>query len=240
LRFAGEVLGVFALRFNGMHPVPAPLKRRKTMHDEAHTRQRRSLNIVSIALIFYFTTGVEFVQDGMVIRLQYEMVAYAFVWVAFFYFWWQFYRFGADVRRRWKMDFLYGLSKNEKYRSLFLQPEGVSENDPTVWAPSLHGEGFRRYLSWKEAYLVGVRTDDGKIQFAARSTFRDSINPVAQKWSVGPDTVIPLKWRKYFIPALKANLAAMTNKSATAWALPNFMACFALICGISSLITKFI
>jgi hypothetical protein len=212
------------------------------MSNEAFYRQRRSLNIISIALIFYFMTGVEFSQDGMVlnslaITIEHQVIAYAFVWIAFFYFWWRFYLFGEDVRRRWQMNFLYLLSKNEKYRSLYSQPEGVGQNEPTVWAPSLHGEGFRRYLSWEEAYLVGVRMDDGQIQLASPSTFRDSINPVMQKWSVGPDTIIPLKWRKYFLPALKANLSAMTSKSGTDWALPNFMACFALICGVVSLAT---
>jgi len=212
------------------------------MSNETFYRQRRNLNIISVALIFYFITGMEFSQDGMVlnslaITIHHEVVAYAFVWVVFFYFWWRFYLFGEEIRKRWQMNFLYELSKNEKYRSLYSQPEGVGQNEPTVWAPSLHGEGFRRYLSWEEAYLVGVKMDDGDIQFASVSTFRDSINPVMQKWSVGPDTIIPLKWRKYFLPALKANLSAMSSKSGTDWALPNFIAWVALICGVVSLAT---
>jgi len=208
------------------------------MSDEAFSRQRRSLNIVSIALIFFFTTGVEI--NSIAISLKYEVVAYTLIWIAFFYFWWRFYLFGENVRRCWKMDFLYELSRNKKYRNLYLQPEGASQNEPTVWAPSLHAEGFRRHLSWEEAYLIGIRTGDGEIQFAAPTTFSDSINPVMQKWSVGPETIIPLKWRQYCLPALKAILSAMTNQSGTEWALPNFLATFALICGISALIIKVI
>ena len=215
------------------------------MSDKAFIRQRRSLNIISIALIFYFTTGIEFSQGGLVfssvaISLKYEIVAYALIWIAFFYFWWRFYLFGDDARLSWKMDFLYELSRNKRYRSLYSQPEGASQSEPTVWAPALHAEGFRRYLSWHEAYLIGIRTDDGEIQFAAPKTFCESINPVMQKWSVGPETIIPLKWRQYCLPSLKAIVSAMTNKSGTEWALPNFLACFALICGISSLIIKVI
>lgn len=210
------------------------------MSNEAFFRQRRSLNIISVALIFYFIIGMEFSQEGialgsMAITIEHEVIAYAFVWIAFFYFWWRFYLFGEDIRRRWRMNFLYELSKNDRYRSLYAQPEGVGQNEPTVWAPSLHGEGFRRYLSWEEAYLVGVRTDDGQIQFASASTFGDSINPVMQKWSVGPETVMPLKWRQYFLPALKANLSAMATRSGTDWALPNFLAFSALACGIIAL-----
>ena len=210
------------------------------MSDKAFIRQRRSLNIISIALIFYFTTGIEFSQGGLVfssvaISLKYEIVAYALIWIAFFYLWWRFYLFGEDARRSWRMDFLYELSRNKKYRSLYSQPEGASQSEPTVWAPALHAEGFRRYLTWEEAYLVGVKMDNGHIQFASPSTFRDSINPVMQKWSVGPETVIPLKWRKYFLPALKANLSAMTTRSGSDWALPNFLACVALTCGVVSL-----
>lgn len=215
------------------------------MSDKAFNRQRRSLNIVSIALIVYFTTGVDFGQEALIIgsfsiRIQNEVIAYAIIWIAFIYFWWRYYLYGDHVQRRWKMDFLYELSKSKKYRSLYLQPEGESKDESTVWAPSLHGEGFRRYLAWDEAYLVGIRVGDDQIQFAELSTFRDSINPLTQKWSVGPETVIPLKWRKYILPAIKANISAMTNKSGTEWALPNFLACFALICGVSSLIIKFI
>jgi len=212
------------------------------MSSNAFNQQRRALNIVSIALIIYFITGVEFGQDAdvLAISIKYEVVAYAVIWIAFFYFWWRFHLFGEKVQRRWKMDFLYELSKNEKYRRLYSQPESEGQNEHMVWAPSLHGEGFRRYLTWEEAYLIGLKEADGKVQFADQSTFRDSINPATQRWSVGPDTVIPLKWHKYFLPALKANLSAVTNKSGTEWALPNFLACFALICGISSLMAKFI
>ena len=215
------------------------------MPDAAFTRQRRNLNIISMALIVYFTTGAEFGQDGvgisfLAISIKYEVVAYAIIWLAFFYFWWRFYLFGEDSRRSWKIDFLYELSKNKKYRSLFSQPEGVGENEPTLWAPSLHAEGFKRFLSWEEAYLIGIRTGDGQIQFATQTTFCETINPITQKWSVGPETVIPLKWRNYSLPAFKALLSAITGKSGTEWVIPNFMACFALICGISSLITKFI
>ena len=106
-----------------------------------------------------------------------------------------------------------------------------------VWAPSMHGEGFRRYLSWEEAYLIGVRSGDGQIQFADQSTFSESVNPANQKWNVGPDTIIPLSWAKYSIPALKANLSAMTSKNGSEWVLPNFLACSALVCGIAALIT---
>jgi hypothetical protein len=211
------------------------------MSDEGFNRQRRSLNIISFALIAYFVTGAEFGQGAgiLAVSIKYEVVAYSLIWIAFFYFWWRFHLFGADLQRRWKSDFLYELSKNKKYRRLYLQPENDGQNEHMVWAPALHGEGFRRYLSWKEAYLIGLREDDGQIQFADPSTFSDSINPIAQRWTVGPDTIIPLKFRKYFWPAFKANLSALTNKSGTEWALPNFMAVFALICGISSLITKF-
>jgi hypothetical protein len=213
------------------------------MSDESFNRQRRNLNVVAFAIIFYFTAGVGFGQGSMAgspfaVRIEHELIAYALTWMAFFYFWWRFHLYGDDVQRRWKLDFLYELSKSQKYRSLYSQPESEGQDDQMVWAPSLHGEGFRRYLSWEEAYLIGIRADDGHIQFADQSTFGESINPVAQRWSVGPETVIPLKWRRYFLPALKANLSALTNKSGTEWALPNFMACFALICGISSLITK--
>jgi len=212
------------------------------MSNEFFVRQRRALNIMSVALIFYFTTGMEFSQQGLflntfAITIRHEVVAYVIIWIAFFYFWWRFHLYGKDVQQRWKMNFLYELSKNAKYRRLYSQPEGVGEYDPTVWAPSLQGEGFKRYLTWEEAYLVGVRTEDGQIQFAGRETCRDSINPVTQKWSVGPETVTPLKWRQYFFPALKANIAALKNKSGTEWALPNFLACIALICGVTSLVT---
>ena len=212
------------------------------MSDEAFNRQRRSLNIVSIALIVYFATGVEIGQDTsfLTITIKYEVVAYTLVWIAFFYFWWRFHLYGEDVRRRWKMAFLYELSKKKKFRSLYRQPESDDQNDNMVWAPSLHGEGFRRYLMWDEAYLVGLRDDDGQIQFADSSTFSDSINPVTQRWSVGPETVIPIIWWKYWLPALKANVSAIKNKSGTEWALPNFLAVLALICGISSLIIKVI
>jgi hypothetical protein len=57
---------------------------------------------------------------------------------------------------------------------------------------------------------------------------------------VGPDTVIPLKWHRYALPALKANVAAMTNKSGTEWALPNFLACIALLCGIEALVATIV
>ncbi len=212
------------------------------MLNESFSRQRRALNTISVLLIVYFTAGMEFSQEGLflnsfAITIRHEVVVYITIWIAFFYFWWRFHLYGNDVQKRWKMNFLYELSKNEKYRRLYLQPEGFGENDPTIWAPSLHGEGFKRYLSWQAAYLVGVRTEDGEIQFAARETFRDSVNPVTQKWSVGPETIVPLKWRKYFLPALKANLSALKNKSGTEWALPNFLACFALICGVASLVT---
>jgi hypothetical protein len=212
------------------------------MSNDAFNRQRRALNIVSIALIVYFITGVEFGPDTgfLAISIKYEVVAYALIWIAFFYFWWRFHLYGENVQRQWKMDFLYELSKNKKYRGLYSQPQSEGQNEHMVWAPSLHGEGFRRYLAWDEAYLIGISTEDGQIQFAEPSTFSDSINPLTQKWNVGPDTVVPLKWRKYFLPALKANLSALTNKSGTEWALPNFLACFALICGVSSLITKVI
>ena len=206
------------------------------MSEEAFRRQRRSLNIVAIAIIFYFLTGVEFGQ--MIISVRYEMVAYALIWIAFFYFWWRFYLYGEDIRRRWKLDYLYALSKNAKFRKLYDQPEGVSENEPTVWAPALNGEGFRRYLCWTEAFLVGIRAEDGSIQFADPSTFSDSINPEMQRWDVGPETLISLKWRQYLLPAIKANLSAMTNKSGTEWALPNFLACSALILGISALMVR--
>ena len=133
------------------------------------------------------------------------------------------------------------MSKNQKYRRLFSQPEGESEGQSghTVWAPALHGEGFRRYLSWEEAYLVGVRTAGGEIQFAERETFNETVSPASQRWDVGPDTVIPLKWHRYALPALQANVAAMANKSGTEWALPNFLACIALLCGIEALVGTF-
>lgn len=204
------------------------------MSEEAFSRKRRSLVTVAIAIIIYFLTGVEFSQGGP-ITIQHAMTAYALVWIAFFYFWWRFYLYGGEVRRRWKLDYLYELSKNKKFRNLYKQPEGVSENEPTVWVPALNGEGFRRYLCWEEAFLVGIRAEDGTIQFADHSTFRDSINPEMQRWNVGPETVIPLKWGRYLLPAIKANMAAMSNKSGTEWALPNFLACFALILGISAL-----
>lgn len=206
------------------------------MSEGSFSRKRRSLNIVAVAIIVYFLTGVEFGQGGQaIISIKYEMTAYALIWISFFYFWWRFYLYGDDVRRRWKLDYLYELSKNQEFRKLYSQPEGVSEHEPTVWVPALNGEGFRRYLRWTEAFLVGIRADDGSIQFADPSTFSDSINPEMQRWDVGPETVIPLKWRQYLIPAIKANLSAMTNKSGTEWALPNFLACIALILGISAL-----
>ena len=213
------------------------------MPDEAFNRQRRCLNIISIALVVYFITGVEFGQGAMeagsfAISIKHEIVAYTSVWIAFIYFWWRFNLFGEDAQRRWKMDFLYQLSKDEKYRNLYAQPQSEGQNNQMVWAPSMHGEGFRRYLSWEEAYLVGIKTGDGQIQFADPSTFSESVNPANQKWNVGPDTIVPLKWRKYFFPALKAIASAMTGKNGTEWVLPNFLACFALICGIVSLITK--
>ena len=215
------------------------------MTDQAFVRQRRCLNIISIALIVYFTTGLEFTQGSLTagpvgIGIRYETVAYSLIWIAFFYFWWRFYLFGADVQRQWKLDFLFELCKNAKYRALFEQPEGEGQSEHTIWAPALHGEGFRRYLSWDEAYLVGVKTADGQIQFAEQSTFNESINPASQRWNVGPETVIRLNWFRYAMPALKANVAAMTNKSGSEWALPNFLACIALVCGISALITKMV
>lgn len=203
------------------------------MSEESFTRQRRSLNIIAVAIIVYFVTGVEFGQT--VISVRHEMIACALVWIAFFYFWWQFYLYGGEVRRRWKLDYLYELSKNDKFRQLYSQPEGVNENESTVWVPALKGEGFRRYLSWDEAFLVGIRTENGNIQFADHSTFRDSINPEMQRWNVGPNTVVPLKWRQYLLPAIKANLSAVSNISGTEWALPNFLAYMALILGISAL-----
>jgi hypothetical protein len=211
------------------------------MTDQAFVRQRRCLNIISLVLIVYFATGMEYVAPGggggyFAISIRHELVAHAFIWVAFFYFWWRFHLFGKDMRRQWRLDFLFELSKNAKYRRLYEQPEGEGQVGQTVWAPALHGEGFRRYLSWEEAYLVGVRTNEGEIQFAERETFNESVNPASQRWDVGPGTVIPLKWHQYALPALKANVAAMTNKSGTEWALPNFLACIALICGIEALI----
>lgn len=213
------------------------------MTDEAFVRQRRCLNIISIALIAYFAVGIEFGPDGLAgVSIRDGVIAGAFVWIAFFYFWWRFHLFGAEVQRTWQLDFLFELSKNEKYRRFYAQPEEEGENQAgqTVWAPSLHGQGFRRHLSWEEAYLVGVRDEQGKIQFAEQSTFSHSINPATQRWNVGAHTVIPLKWHKYAMPALKANVKAMNNASGTEWALPNFLACIALICGVAALITKFI
>ena len=217
------------------------------MPDEAFNRQRRCLNTISIVLIIYFITGVEFGQGAMVIgsfaiSIKHEIVAFTLVWTAFIYFWWRFYLFGENVQRRWKMDFLYQLSKDEKYRKLYAQPESSGQNNQIqnnqmVWAPSMHAEGFRRYLSWEEAYLVGIKAGDGQIQFADPSTFSESVNPANQKWGVGPETIIPLKWRKYFFPSLKAIVSAMISKNGTEWVLPNFLACIALICGIVSLIT---
>ena len=210
------------------------------MSEEAFNRQRRSLNIVSLALIIYFTTGAEFGQGTNVLALSlaHETVAYTLIWVAFFYLWWRFYLFGEDAQHRWRQDFLYTLSKDRKYRSLYMQPENDAQDNYMVWAPKLYGEGFRRYLSWEEAYLIGIRGDDGQIQFADPSTFGDSINPLTQKWNVGPETITHLKWRQYFLPALKATISAITSKNGTDWVLPNFLACFASICGISSLIMK--
>ena len=212
------------------------------MSDEAFNRQRRSLNIISFALIVYFTTGLGFDQrvSLLAISIKYEMVAYTLIWMAFLYFWWRFILFGEDAQRRWKMDFLYELSRNKKYRKLYPQPVSENQDDHMVWVPALHGQGFRRYVSWDEAYLIGIRSDDGQIRLAEPSTFSDSINPVTQRWNVGPETVIPLKWWKYFLPSVKATALAMTSKSGTEWALPNFLACSALICGISSLIAKVI
>ena len=90
--------------------------------------------------------------------------------------------------------------------------------------------------SWCHKYgLLTIRAEDGSIQFADQSTFSDSINPEMQRWDVGPETIIPLKWRQYLIPAIKANLTAMTHKTGTEWALPNFLACFALVLGIAAL-----
>ncbi len=206
------------------------------MSEGSFSRNRRSLNIVAVEIIVYFLTGVEFGQTSLeVVSIRHGMIAYALIWISFFYFWWRFYLYGEEVRRRWKLDYLYELSKNAKFRRLYSQPEGGNENEPTVWVPALNGEGFRRHLRWEEAFLVGIRADDGSIQFADPSTFSDSINPEMQRWNVGPETVIPLKWRQYLFPAIKANLAAMSNKSGTEWALPNFLACLALILGISSL-----
>ena len=210
------------------------------MPQEAFRRQRRNLILISVVLIMYFIAGVEFTPDAFFISIRYETVVYASIWLAFFYVWWRFYQFGEDDQRHWKMDFLYELSKNRNYRKLFPQPETEGHNQNMVWAPALHGEGFRRYVSWDEAYLVGIRSDEGQIQYADASTFSESINPISQKWRVGPETIIPLKWRKYVIPAFKANLSALTNKSGSEWALPNVLACFALICGVSSLISKLI
>ncbi|MGD9265046.1 MAG: hypothetical protein PVJ71_04635 [Lysobacterales bacterium] len=217
------------------------------MTDQAFVRQRRCLNITSLVLIVYFLTGVQFAPHGFseghpVFTIEYEIIAMALVWIAFFYFWWRFHLFGEDVRRQWKLDYLFQLSKNQKYRRLYEQPEGEGEGPAgqTVWAPALHGEGFRRYLSWEEAYLVGVRTEGGELQFAAQETFNESISPASQRWDVGPDTVIPLKWHRYALPALKANVAAMTNKSGTEWALPNFLACIALLCGIEALVATIV
>ena len=206
------------------------------MNEGSFSRKRRSLNIVAVAIIIYFLAGVEFGESGQaIISIRNEITAYVLIWVAFFYFWWRFYLYGAEMRLQWKLDYLYELSKNRKFRNLYAQPEGVSENEPTVWVPALNGEGFRRYLCWTEAFLVGIRTENGTIQFADHSTFCDSINPEMQRWNVGPETVIPLKWRQYLFPAIKANLSAMSNKSGTQWALPNFLACIALILGISAL-----
>lgn len=212
------------------------------MSHEAFNRRRRSLNIISAAIIIYFTTGVEFGGEAnlLSVTIRHEVVAYSLIWVAFFYFWWRFYLFGKDARYHWKMDFLFELSRDPKYRTLYSQPESDGQHKYMVWTPKLHFEGFRRHLSWEEAYLVGIIGDDGQIQFTDQSTFSDSINPQSQKWNVGPETVIPLTWTNYFFPALKATLAAITHRSGTEWVLPNFLACFALTCGISSLITKYI
>ncbi len=210
------------------------------MSDEAFNRQRRSLNILSSALIFYFITGAEFIRGASFLGLSitHEVVAYTLVWVAFAYLWWRFYLFGEASQQRWKLDFHYKLSKSRRFRSLYQQPESDSQNQLMVWAPNLHGEGFRRYLSWEKAYLIGIGAEDGQIQFADPSTFSESINPLTQKWNVGPETVIPLKWRQYFLPALKATISSITSRNGTDWVLPNLLACFALVCGISSLIMK--
>lgn len=210
------------------------------MSQVAFGKQRRNLILVSVVLIIYFIAGIEFTPESFFLSIRHENVVYVSVWLVFFYVWWRFYQFGADDQRCWKMDFLYELSKNRRYRKLYQQPETEGHDQHMVWAPALHGEGFRRYLSWDEAFLVGIRTGEGEIQFADASTFSESINPVSQKWRVGPETITRLKWRKYIVPAFKANLSALTNKSGSEWALPNILACFALICGISSLISKLI
>lgn len=212
------------------------------MTDEAFVRQRRCLNIISIAIIVYFTAGIELSRDGFAgIVVTDGIIAGTFVWIAFFYFWWRFQLYGAEVQKSWRLEFLLQLCKNEKYRRLYEQPEDEAEANPgqTVWAPALRAEGFRRYLSWEKAYLVGVRTADGTIQFAGRETFADTVNPDSQRWNVGSHTTVPIGWRRYVLPALKANVLALGNRSGTDWALPNFLACMALICGIVALIIRF-
>ena len=155
------------------------------MPQEAFRRQRRNLILISVVLIMYFIAGVEFTPDAFFISIRYETVVYASIWLAFFYVWWRFYQFGEDDQRHWKMDFLYELSKNRNYRKLFPQPETEGHNQNMVWAPALHGEGFRRYVSWDEAYLVGIRSDEGQIQYADASTFSESINPILKNGASG-------------------------------------------------------
>ena len=106
------------------------------MSQVAFGNQRRSLILVSVVLIMYFIAGIEFTPETFFLSIMHENVIYVSVWLAFFYFWWRFYQFGADDQRCWKMDFLYELSKNRSYRKLYQQPETEGHDQHMVWAPA--------------------------------------------------------------------------------------------------------
>lgn len=211
------------------------------MDDGAFTRQRRSLNIVSIALIVFFGAGGD-IPDGLVIStfgitLANKSVAIVFIGIAFFYFWYRFKLFGRETKRAWHIERHFELSKHKKYQELvqklkYKNPKYLQYNEQSEYlefnqspdrTPKLIRSMFSRHIVQAPQFITKKFLKD----------WLSSYGDVSSVIGIGLTPTVKIPLTDYFVPATRAYFSA-ANKY-TSWsdyALPLFLAWLALGCAI--------
>ena len=180
------------------------------------TRQRRSLNIVSIALIIYFGAGGT-MDNGMRIStfgitLEDELIAAVFVWAAYAYFLIRYFQHSAEARKVWCFDRMYEISQDPLYRRLFKTPSVYSHDlTPILKRKFL----LRREANWSEAHNFS----NGRAGIESTISHGDFTDAA---W-------FPLPRRGYAWPAFKAYFRALLKYPGWSnYILPLLLAALAL------------
>lgn len=200
---------------------------------EDFNRQRRSLNIVSIALIVYFGAGGN-IPDEMVITtfgitLANKPMAITFIGIAFAYFWYRFRLFGMEAKKVWHVQRHFELDKEPKFRSMIesLEYPDSEFRHTSERTPVLIRNVFSRNVV-KVPQLVRKNALNSWIEHYGKITSTKDVNP---------KFIARLPLRHYFIPATKAYFRAARRFSGWSdYALPKLLAWLAVGSALFALI----